>query len=238
MPSTRASSAPPANTWAGRTRTTCTSPGALRKLGAAAARGRAPIVSGNLFVADANNRIFRKIHYTPVNRGTLTVVKASIPNQSAIFRRDLLKKHGLLQESMRYCMDLELWSRLLREGKNVIVPEAMGVYTAHDETKTALMQDVLLEERKQIVDRIRNSEPGLGKLFQLSCRASKVAAHARQGDLSLPVRKARHPAAGPGRLDRALGASAIPQRHGAAVMHSRHLSTLHLLGLLPSRRWP
>ena len=159
-------------------------PGALRKLGAAAARGRAPIVSGNLFVADANNRIFRKIHYTPVNRGTLTVVKASIPNQSAIFRRDLLKKHGLLQESMRYCMDLELWSRLLREGKNVIVPEAMGVYTAHDETKTALMQDVLLEERKQIVDRIRNSEPGLGKLFQLSCRASKVAAHARQGDLS------------------------------------------------------
>ena len=46
------------------------------------------------------------------------------------------------------------------------------------------MQDVLLEERKQIVDRIRNSEPGLGKLFQLSYRASKVAAHARQGDLS------------------------------------------------------
>ena len=229
-------SAPPANTWLAELGRPVL-PGALRKLGAAAARGRAPIVSGNLFVADANNRIFRKIHYTPVNRGTLTVVKASIPNQSAIFRRDLLKKHGLLQESMRYCMDLELWSRLLREGKNVIVPEAMGVYTAHDETKTALMQDVLLEERKQIVDRIRNNEPGLGKLFQLSCRASRwrpMPARATCPTCS----KARHPAAGPGRLDRALGASAIPQRHGAAVMHSRHLSTLHLLGLLPSRRWP
>ena len=56
----------------------------------------------DLFVADADNHIFRKIHYTPVNRGTLTVVKASIPNQSAIFRRDLLRKYGLLQESMRY----------------------------------------------------------------------------------------------------------------------------------------
>ena len=201
-------------------------PGALRKLGAAAARGRAPIVSGNLFVADANNRIFRKIHYTPVNRGTLTVVKASIPNQSAIFRRDLLKKHGLLQESMRYCMDLELWSRLLREGKNVIVPEAMGVYTAHDETKTALMQDVLLEERKQIVDRIRNSEPGLGKLFQLSCRASKVAAHARQGDL-----KSSPPGCWAGTTGPRTRRVRHPQRHGAAVMHSRHLSTLHLLGL-------
>ena len=181
MPSTRASSAPPANTgW--QNSDDLYFPGALRKL-ARRRRAAGRRSSGNLFVADANNRIFRKIHYTPVNRGTLTVVKASIPNQSAIFRRDLLKKHGLLQESMRYCMDLELWSRLLREGKNVIVPEAMGVYTAHDETKTALMQDVLLEERKQIVDRI-NSEPGLGKLFQLSCRASKVAAHARQGDLS------------------------------------------------------
>ena len=27
-------------------------------------------------------------------------------------------------------------------------------------------------------------EAGLGRLFELSCRASKVAAHARQGDLS------------------------------------------------------
>ena len=99
---------------------------------------------------------------------------------------------------MRYCMDLELWSRLLREGKNVIVPEAMGVYTAHDETKTALMQDVLLEERKQIVDRIRNSEPGLA-LFQLSCRARRwrpMPARATCPTCS----KARHPAAGPGRL--------------------------------------
>ncbi|KAG0779670.1 hypothetical protein G6F22_010506 [Rhizopus arrhizus] len=85
---------------------------------------------------------------------------------------------------MRYCMDLELWSRLLREGKNLIVPDALGVYTAHDETKTALMQDVLLEEREQIVTRIRRTAPGLGRLFELSCRASKVAAHARQGDLS------------------------------------------------------
>ena len=86
-------------------------------------------------------------------------------------------------------MDLELWSRLLREGKNVIVPEAMGVYTAHDETKTALMQDVLLEERKQIVDRIRNSEPGLGKLFQPSCRASKGGGPCPPGRPVLPVRK-------------------------------------------------
>lgn len=164
-------------------------PEALRKLGKAAAKGQAPIVSGNLLIADANNHIYRKIHYTPVNRGTLTVVKASIPNQSAIFRRDLLKKYGFLQESMRYCMDLELWSRLLGEGRNIIVPDALGVYTAHDETKTALMQDVLLEERQQIVNRIRNTEPGLGPLFQLSCRASKVAAHARQGDLSYLLNK-------------------------------------------------
>ena len=131
---------------------------------------------------------------------------------------------------MRYCMDLELWSRLLREGKNVIVPEAMGVYTAHDETKTALMQDVLLEERKQIVDRIRNSEPGLGAVPAVLPRL-EGGGPCPPGRPVLPVRKARHPAAGPGRLDRAQARPPSPKRHGAAVMHSRHLSTLHLLGL-------
>ena len=127
------------------------------------ARPGAPIVSGNLFVADANNRIFRKIHYTPVNRGTLTVVKASIPNQSAIFRRDLLKSTDCFRRACAIAWTWNCGAACCARGKNVIVPEAMGVYTAHDETKTALMQDVLLEERKQIVDRIRNSEPGLGK---------------------------------------------------------------------------
>ena len=65
-------------------------PGALRKLGAAAARGRAPIVSGNLFVADANNRIFRKILH-PGQPGHADRGESVHSNQSAIFRRDLLK---------------------------------------------------------------------------------------------------------------------------------------------------
>lgn len=170
-------------------------PGALVKLGRAAARRRPPIVNGHLFIADAANRIFRQIYYTPVTRRTLTIVKASIPNQCALFRRDLLVRHGLLKEEMRYCMDLELWSRLLHDGSNMIVPSALGVYTSHDETKTALLHDVHVSEREQIVSHIRASEK-MGRLFALSCRASKVAAHARQGDLDYLVEKLLHKMAG------------------------------------------
>jgi GT2 family glycosyltransferase len=171
-------------------------PGALLKLGRAAARWRAPIVNGNLLIADAGNRVFRRVFYTPVRRSTLTVVKASIPNQCALFRRDVLAKHGLLNEEMRYCMDLELWSRLLHEGPNVLVPGALGVYTAHDETKTSLMHDVHVEERARIVNNIRSSEPGIGPLFGISCRASKLAAHARQGDIDYLLEKLLHKMAG------------------------------------------
>ena len=157
-------------------------PGALLKLGEAASHGRPSIVSGNLLVADANNKVLRRVHYTPMTRRELTVIKASIPNQSALFRRDLFERLGSIDESMRYCMDLELWSRLLKEGPNKVVPSAYGVYTSHDETKTALLDDVHRSERAMIVERIQKSEPGMGSLFRLSCRAAQVAAHARQGD--------------------------------------------------------
>jgi glycosyltransferase involved in cell wall biosynthesis len=162
---------------------------ALLKLGRAAKTGKPPIVSGNLYLANARNTIFRKVYYTPMTRRTLAVVKASIPNQAALFRRDLLEKHGFLDEKMRYCMDLELWSRLLLEGPNVVVPDAIGVYTAHDETKTSLIPDVLDRERESIVNQIRASEPQIGKLFGLSTRAWQVAAHARQGDVGFLVDK-------------------------------------------------
>jgi glycosyltransferase involved in cell wall biosynthesis len=171
-------------------------PGALLKLGRAAARRRPPIVNGHLLIADADNRVFRQIFYTPVDRRKLTVIKASIPNQVALFRRDLLLRHGFLKEEMRYCMDLELWSRLLHDGSNVIVPSALGVYTSHDETKTALMHDVHITERARIVDGIRASEGNLGPLFGLSCRAAKVAAHARQGDIDYLLEKLLHKMAG------------------------------------------
>ncbi|AOB30543.1 glycosyl transferase family 2 [Bordetella sp. H567] len=157
--------------------------GALVKLGRAASAHRPPIVNGHLYIADADNRVFRRVYYTPLTRAKLAVIRASIPNQVALFRRDCLERHGLLKEEMRYCMDLELWSRLLHDGPNMIVPSAMGVYTVHEETKTALLQDVLERERDQIVGDIRATEAGIGPLFGLSCRAAKVAAHARQGDL-------------------------------------------------------
>jgi glycosyltransferase involved in cell wall biosynthesis len=171
-------------------------PGALLKLGRVAARRKPVIVNGHIFIADADNSIFRKVFYTPVNRARLTVVKASIPNQVALFRRDALQRHGLLKEEMRYCMDLELWSRLLHDGPNLIVPGALGVYTAHEDTKTTLMQDVLASERAQIISHIRESEAGIGPFFGLSCRAAKVAAHARQGDIDYLFDKLLHKMAG------------------------------------------
>ncbi|ARP95093.1 glycosyl transferase [Bordetella genomosp. 13] len=172
-------------------------PGALVKLGRAALRERsATLISGNMYIADSENRIFRQVSYTPMSRADLTAICASIPNQVAIFRRDALLRHGLLDEGMRYCMDLELWSRLLRDGPNVVVPEARGVYTAHAETKTSTMLDVLDSERDVIIDGILAEGEGGGRLFGLSCRAGKVATHARQGDYDYLMEKLVHKLAG------------------------------------------
>ena len=156
-------------------------PGALLKLAAAAARTQAPIVSGNLYIADQHNTIYREIRYTPMTRSSLRVIKASIPNQSALFRRDLLDRYGLVDENKRYCMDLELWSRLLRAGSNVVVPDAYGIFTQHEESKTATLDVIHRAERRQIIDVIDEDEGRL-RGADLAILAGKLIAHARQGD--------------------------------------------------------
>lgn len=156
-------------------------PGSLYKLARAAGRTRAPIVSGNLYIADEHNRIYREIRYTPMTRDSLRVIKASIPNQSALIRRDLFEQFGLVDEGKQYCMDLELWSRLLRAGSNVVVPDAFGVFTQHAENKTSTLDAIHRAERAQIIDEIR-AEQGRMRLPGMAILAAKLFAHARQGD--------------------------------------------------------
>jgi glycosyltransferase involved in cell wall biosynthesis len=158
-------------------------PGALMALAEAAMRTGAPIVSGNLYVANHENQIYREVRYTPMTRKSLAVVKASIPNQAALWRRDLMEKYGFIDEKKQYCMDLELWSRLLRAGSNVVVPEAYGVYTVHAETKTTTMDHIHRSEREQIVAGLNKEEGRSGtRVDDLRVVAQKMLAHARQGD--------------------------------------------------------
>ena len=64
-------------------------------------------------------------------------VDCSIPPQPAIFfRRNVLDDVGLLDETLRYVMDYELWLRIARRYSFSYVNAVIGNYRMHSESKT------------------------------------------------------------------------------------------------------
>lgn len=96
------------------------------------------IVMGDCNLVDERGACFARL----VNRerGTLELkrywVENSIPTQPAIFfKRDLLEECGLLDESLHYSMDYDLWMRFARENTFSHCESTLANYRFHPEAK-------------------------------------------------------------------------------------------------------
>lgn len=69
------------------------------------------------------------------------------------FSRKIIEKVGYLDESFRYCMDLELWHRIFKTGKVKYLPETIGAFRIWGGSKTTTQQKKFAEERKLIAKR-------------------------------------------------------------------------------------
>lgn len=67
---------------------------------------------------------------------------------SVFVRRTVLEKVGLLDESLSYCMDYELWLRIRDRHELHRIPEALAAYRLHDSSKTVAGQ---LDSRREVV---------------------------------------------------------------------------------------
>lgn len=78
-----------------------------------------------------------------------------LSSQPAVFfRRELLHKYGFLDEGHHFCMDIEYWARLAKNG--VVfhqIKEQLGVTRVHGEAKTTNLQHILHNEHKELVRR-------------------------------------------------------------------------------------
>lgn len=79
----------------------------------------------------------------------------SIPPQPAIFfRKELLDKYGLLDESLHYCMDHELWLRFLSNGEKFTqVEDLFAIYQIHPESKTGSSTSKFVREHDKVAKR-------------------------------------------------------------------------------------
>jgi glycosyltransferase involved in cell wall biosynthesis len=66
------------------------------------------------------------------------------------FTRRILDKVGLPDESYNYCMDLDLWFRILSVGRSVYIPSTLGAFRLWSGSNTMTKQKLFNEERERI----------------------------------------------------------------------------------------
>ncbi|MFY9462106.1 MAG: glycosyltransferase family 2 protein [Candidatus Sungiibacteriota bacterium] len=69
------------------------------------------------------------------------------------FSKKISNRVGYLDESLRYCMDLELWLRIFKTGKVIYLPETIGAFRVWGGSKTTTQHKKFAEERKLIAKR-------------------------------------------------------------------------------------
>lgn len=88
----------------------------------------------------------------------------SIPPQPSIFfKKDLLDRYGLLDESLHFCMDHDLWLRFLSNGEKFVqVEDLFSIYQIHSESKTGSSTHKFVKEHDKVAKRY------WGKIWQPS----------------------------------------------------------------------
>ncbi|MFA5998223.1 MAG: glycosyltransferase [Candidatus Paceibacterota bacterium] len=97
------------------------------------------------------------------------------------FTKRIIDKVGLPDESYSYCMDLELWFRILAVGKSVYIPVTLGAFRLWSGSNTMTKQKLFNEERRRIakiyggnmisnkkIYRLRDRIPGINVLQRKS----------------------------------------------------------------------
>jgi len=134
-------------------------------------------------ILDVINRegklLYKHIRKIP-NRKYLLNRKYSIIQQGSFYNSYLVRKVGFLDESIYFCMDLDLWLRLLNENDKIYSYQshALTAFRIWENTKTTQGKIRFLQDTKRALDRHGAKKCSQAKLhlFYIACRiwAGKV----------------------------------------------------------------
>src|SRR5262249_17521185 len=126
-------------------------PGAIADARRALALHRdAGIVYGNADVIDETGGVTGKLCPGPFNlRSMLNGINA-VPQRSVFLRATLLVEIGLLDESLDYVMDYELWLRAARVTRLVWVDATWAQFRKHPQSKTVARADRFWSEKRSV----------------------------------------------------------------------------------------
>lgn len=105
------------------------------------------LVYGNRIVIDQKGRIVDVLEPVSTNK-MLAKFAYRIPQETTFFTADLWRRVNGLNESLHFVMDTDLWHRFMKETDFFYIPEFLGAYRKHEESKSVygLGRDNLSED--------------------------------------------------------------------------------------------
>ena len=109
--------------------------------------------------------LYQSIRKIP-SRNHLLNINYSVNQQGSFYNRNLVKQIGYLDESIYYCMDLDLWLRLLKENGKIYYfqPHALAAFRIWEETKTTQAGMRFVQNTRQVLDNQGTGKFSLAKL--------------------------------------------------------------------------
>jgi len=127
-----------------------------------------------LDIIDREGKLLCKYTRKIPNRNYLLNRKYSINQQGSFYNSYLVKKVGYLDESIYFCMDLDLWLRLLNENDKIYSCQsrALTAFRIWENTKTTQGKIRFLQDTKRTLDRHGAKKYSQAKLhlFYIACR--------------------------------------------------------------------
>lgn len=129
-------------------------------------------------------------------KGTFTLAGAlirrggfEVPQPATFFRRELIERLGLLDETLHHCMDFELWCRFLAAGVTPALTDAeLATYRFHDASKSCAQKlsfvSALIDIERRYAHHLRwRDRLTLMRLMGYQRRAHAIATSPRRSAL-------------------------------------------------------
>lgn len=114
---------------------------------------RPDVVFGYSINVDENGKVLRENRHDEFSVEALLKGGLDLRQQAMFWRSELNDKVFPLDETLRFCMDLQLVIRLVTAGARFSrVAEYLGAFRIHGEAKTAVMPDVCVREHDQLIE--------------------------------------------------------------------------------------
>jgi glycosyltransferase involved in cell wall biosynthesis len=109
--------------------------------------------SGDVNVIDGAGRLIHRVYAVRPNRTLTANLGLHVwPQQGCFWRRSAYLRAGEVDPSWRFCMDRDLFLRLVAVGASRRIPGApLGEFRIHADTKTSTMQDVARAESAKLI---------------------------------------------------------------------------------------